>query len=77
MLGSIPQQDVFQRVTSAKSVKVAIIGSMLGGTLYFCFAMLPMFIASSATLMLGMWAMPAFAAYPDHGALGIEVAFTL
>lgn len=50
-LGSIPQQDVFQRVTSAKSVKVAIIGSMLGGTLYFCFAMLPMFIAYSATLI--------------------------
>ncbi|MBK7424742.1 MAG: sodium:solute symporter family protein [Propionivibrio sp.] len=51
MLGSIPQQDVFQRVTSAKSVKIAIYGSILGGVLYFCFAFIPMFIAYSATLV--------------------------
>ncbi len=50
MLGSVPQQDVFQRVTSAKSVKIAIWGSILGATLYFCFAFLPMFIAYSASL---------------------------
>ena len=50
-LGSIPQQDVFQRVTSAKSAKVAIYGSILGGALYFCFAFLPMFIGYSANLI--------------------------
>ena len=50
-LGSIPQQDVFQRVTSAKSAKVAIYGSILGGVLYFCFAFLPMFIGYSANLI--------------------------
>ena len=51
MLGSIPQQDVFQRITSAKSARVAIWASILGGTLYFCFTFVPMFIAYSATLI--------------------------
>ncbi len=51
MLGSIPQQDVFQRITSAKSAKIAIWGSVLGGSIYFCFTFVPMFIAYSATLI--------------------------
>ena len=51
MLGSIPQQDVFQRISSAKSAKVAIWGSLLGGALYFCFAFVPMYIAYAATLI--------------------------
>ncbi|MCB5191517.1 sodium:solute symporter family protein [Methylobacillus arboreus] len=51
MLGSIPQQDVFQRITSAKSAKVAIWGSVLGASIYFCFTFVPMFIAYSATII--------------------------
>ncbi len=51
MLGSIPQQDVFQRVQSAKSEKIAVWGSVLGGSLYFLFAFVPMFLAYSATLI--------------------------
>src|SRR5512146_99485 len=51
MLGSIPQQDVFQRITSAKTEKIAVRGSVLGGTLYFVFAFVPMFLAYSATLV--------------------------
>ena len=51
MLGSIPQQDVFQRITSAKTAKIAIWGSVLGGSIYFCFTFVPMFIAYSATLI--------------------------
>ncbi len=51
MLGSIPQQDVFQRITSAKSAKIALWGSLLGATVYFCFTFVPMFIAYSATLI--------------------------
>jgi SSS family solute:Na+ symporter len=51
MLGSIPQQDVFQRITSARSPKVAITGSVLGGSIYFVFCFVPMFIAYSATLI--------------------------
>lgn len=51
MLGSIPQQDVFQRITSAKNEKVAVQGSVLGGVIYFAFAFVPMFIAYSASLI--------------------------
>jgi Na+/proline symporter len=51
MLGSIPQQDVFQRMTSAKNEKTAIRGTVLGGVLYFGFAFVPMFLAYSATLI--------------------------
>ncbi|WP_416243549.1 sodium:solute symporter family protein [Azospira sp. APE16] len=51
MLGSIPQQDVFQRITSAKNEKTAIRGSVLGGSLYFAFAFVPMFLAYAATLI--------------------------
>ncbi|HQL10602.1 MAG TPA: sodium:solute symporter family protein, partial [Lentisphaeria bacterium] len=51
MLGSVPQQDVFQRITSAKSGKIAIWGSIIGALTYFCFAFIPMFIAYSATLI--------------------------
>lgn len=51
MLGSIPQQDVFQRMTSAKDEKTSVRGSVLGGVLYFCFAMIPMFLAYAATLI--------------------------
>jgi SSS family solute:Na+ symporter len=51
MLGSIPQQDVFQRVASSKNEKIAGRASILGGVLYFCFAFIPMFLAYSATLI--------------------------
>lgn len=51
MFGSIPQQDVFQRVASSKNEKVARTGSILGGSFYFIFAMIPIFLAYSATLI--------------------------
>ncbi|MDP1678838.1 MAG: sodium:solute symporter family protein, partial [Candidatus Nitrotoga sp.] len=51
MLGSIPQQDVFQRVMSAKNEKTAVHGALLGGVLYFLFAFIPIFLAYSATLI--------------------------
>jgi Na+/proline symporter len=51
MLGSIPQQDVFQRITSARDERTAVRGSVLGGSLYFLFAFVPMFLAYSATLI--------------------------
>lgn len=51
MLGSMPQQDVFQRIQSAKTMRFAIWGSVLGGVLYFLFAFIPMFLAYSATLI--------------------------
>jgi Na+/proline symporter len=51
MLGSIPQQDVFQRVTSSKNESIAVRASILGGVLYFGFAFVPMFLAYSATMI--------------------------
>jgi Na+/proline symporter len=51
MLGSIPQQDVFQRVTSSKNVNIAVQAAILGGVLYFIFAFIPLFLAYSATLI--------------------------
>ena len=51
MLGSMPQQDVFQRVQSSKTVKIAVWASILGGCLYFLFAFVPMFLVYSATLI--------------------------
>ena len=50
-VGSIPQQDVFQRVTSAKNEQTAVRATLLGGAIYFCFAFVPIFIAYSALVI--------------------------
>lgn len=52
MLGSIPQQDVFQRVMSSKNVKIAQRGPVIGGILYLLFAFIPMFVVTSAVLVM-------------------------
>ncbi len=46
--GSIPQQDVFQRMTSAKNEATAVRGTIIGGALYFCFAFVPIYIGYAA-----------------------------
>jgi len=51
MLGSIPQQDVFQRITSSRNANIAVQAAVLGGVLYFIFAFVPLFLAYSATLI--------------------------
>lgn len=51
MLGSIPQQDVFQRITSSKNANVAVQAALLGGAMYFVFAFVPIFLAYSATII--------------------------
>ncbi len=50
-IGSIPQQDVFQRVTSAKDADTAVKGTLFGALIYFCFAFVPMFIAYAALMI--------------------------
>ncbi|MBU3719878.1 MAG: sodium:solute symporter [Burkholderiaceae bacterium] len=50
-LGSIPQQDVFQRVNSSKNQTVAVWGTTLGGISYFFFAAVPLFLAYTATMI--------------------------
>ncbi len=51
MFGSIPQQDVFQRVMSAKDADTGVKGSVVGGSLYFLFCFIPIFLAYSASLI--------------------------
>ena len=51
LFGSIPQQDVLQRVMSAKDEGVAVRASILGGLLYFAVASLPIFLVGAATLI--------------------------
>ena len=48
--GSIPQQDVFQRMTSAKDEKTAKRGTMMGGVLYFVIAFIPIYVAYAALM---------------------------
>ncbi|GAB4019554.1 high affinity choline transporter 1 [Spirosoma koreense] len=50
-LGSIPQQDVFQRVMAAKTETIAVRASYLASGMYVTIAMLPLFIALSAKLL--------------------------
>lgn len=50
-LGSMPQQDVFQRVNSARDEKGAVWGTITGGAGYFLFAFVPLFIAYSASII--------------------------
>ena len=52
MLGSIPQQDVFQRVMSSNSARTARIGPVVGGVLYLFFAFVPMFVVTAAVLVM-------------------------
>jgi len=57
MLGSIPQQDVFQRVMSAKNSQTAQRGAVIGGVSYILFAFVPMFIVAAAVVVMGNSAM--------------------
>lgn len=52
MLGSIPQQDVFQRVMSASSEHAATRGPVIGGVFYILFAFVPMFLVVSALIIM-------------------------
>ena len=66
MLGSIPQQDVFQRVMSAKDAKTASRGAVIGGLSYLAFAFVPMFIVACAVLAMPEKAMELLASDPQR-----------
>jgi Na+/proline symporter len=53
MFGSIPQQDVFQRVMSARNAETARNGAVIGGVSYILFAFVPMFVVASAVVVMG------------------------
>lgn len=57
MFGSIPQQDVYQRVMSAKDAPTAKKGAVIGGVSYILFAFVPMFIVACAVVVMGNEAM--------------------
>lgn len=58
-LGSIPGQDVFQRVMSAKSERVAVWSSVVSGFLYLSVAMIPLVLGYLAYRLLSPAEMPA------------------
>lgn len=50
-LGSIPQQDIFQRVMAAKSERTTVQASYLASGMYLTIALLPLFIGLSGKLL--------------------------
>ncbi|MTB52118.1 sodium:solute symporter family protein [Lewinella sp. W8] len=80
-LGSIPQQDVFQRVMAAKSADTAVRSAYLGGFLYLFIGLLPLLIAIAGTVLY-----PSLAAAEDqqmflpslvlqHASLPLQILF--
>ncbi|HEX4334252.1 MAG TPA: sodium:solute symporter family protein [Usitatibacter sp.] len=51
MLGSVPQQDVLQRVLSARGEAIAVRATVLGGAIYFAIAMLPIVLVAAALVI--------------------------
>lgn len=51
ILGTIPQQDTFQRITSSKNADVAVRSTLLGGVVYLVITLIPIFIVLAATKM--------------------------
>lgn len=84
MLGSIPQQDVFQRVMSSDSAKTAQRGPVIGGFLYLLFAFIPMFIVTASVLIMPEAALKLLADDPqkllptlvmEHMPVALQIAF--
>jgi SSS family solute:Na+ symporter len=51
VFGSVPQQDVLQRVKSARTESAAVAGSIAGGLVYFAVAAIPLFLVSAAAVI--------------------------
>ena len=51
LLGSVPQQDVLQRVKSARDERTAVAASVAGGLVYFAVALVPIFLVCAAALI--------------------------
>ncbi|MGK7393996.1 MAG: sodium:solute symporter family protein [Candidatus Cyclobacteriaceae bacterium M3_2C_046] len=79
-LGSLPSQDIFQRVNSARSVKTAIRSTYFGAFLYLLFAMFPLYIGLAARqLFPGMMNLDPQHILPEvvlqHTVLPVQVVF--
>ncbi len=51
-LGSIPQQDVYQRVMASRSENIAARASIIGGILYLTIGMIPLFLGLAAVQLV-------------------------
>ena len=51
VFGSVPQQDVLQRIKSSRDEATAVRATLLGGILYFCVAAIPMFLVTAAAVI--------------------------
>ena len=49
--GSIPQQDVLQRVKSARDERTAVVGTLAGAGVYGAIAFVPVFLVSAAAII--------------------------
>ncbi len=79
-LGSIPSQDIYQRVMSSKSEKVAVRSTYLAGIFYLTFGLLPLFIALGAKVLYPelylenkQMLLPSMVL--QHGGLPIQIVF--
>lgn len=78
--GSIPQQDVFQRVLSAKSEKVAVRGAFWSAFMYMSIACMPLVIALCGSLLYpdikrGDTQMTIPFLVLNHSGLGMQILF--
>ena len=78
-LGSIPQQDIFQRVMAAKTEDTSVRASYLASGMYLTVAMLPLFIALSARILHPNLPKDNQLIIPNmvmqHGSLPLQVLF--
>jgi SSS family solute:Na+ symporter len=79
-LGSIPQQDIFQRVMSARSETAAVHSSWTGGFLYLSIGLLPLLIVLMGRHLYpelvtgdGQAFLPALVL--QHGGTGLQILF--
>lgn len=77
--GSIPQQDIFQRVLSAKNEKVAVKGAIISSIMYLSVAFMPLIIALCGKILykdLGndpQMNIPVLVL--KHGSIGLQIMF--
>jgi Na+/proline symporter len=78
-LGSIPQQDVFQRVMAAKTENISVRASYVASGMYLTIAMLPLLIALMAKLLHPDLPQDNQMIIPNmvlrHGSLPLQVLF--
>jgi Na+/proline symporter len=79
-LGSVPQQDVFQRVMSARNVRASIISCYIAGGMYLSIAALPLIISYCGKMLYpelaeGDTQMMIPRMVLQHSGLGIQILF--